>query len=226
MRILTWVTVLMMGSAVYAETPATMTVSGAAQVQVVPDMATVTLGTTARDSDAVTAMNTTSEALDAIIARLAAHEIAARDIQTSSLSLREDRRWDNQRNAEISEGFVASNQLRVRVRDLDKLDEVLAASLADGANTLSGLQFGLSDPGPAQDEARQQAVRNAIAKAKLYADAAGVELGPVVSISDVASAQGGFAADMPVMLEAARSVPVAAGEIEAGASVTVIFAIN
>lgn len=226
MRFLAIVTAVMMSTAAFAESVATMTVGGSARVQSVPDMATVTLGATFRDKNAVEAMNATSDALEAIMTRLGAQNIEARDIQTSSLSLREDRRWDNQRDEEVSEGFVASNQLRVRVRDLDTLSDVLAAALSDGANTLSGLQFANSDPSAAVDEARKLAVADAFARAALYAEAAGVELGPVLSISDVAAPQGGFMAEAPVMLEAARSVPVAAGEIETGALVTVVFQIK
>jgi uncharacterized protein YggE len=119
------------------------------------------------------------------------------------------------------QGYTASNMLTVRVRDMAKMGAVLDAAIADGANTLNGLTFGLQNPRPSEDEARKAAVADAMARAKLIAEAAGAKLGPIVSITE-----GGMSEPMPgVMFKAADSmaVPVAGGEVELSASVTMVF---
>lgn len=201
----------------------TLTVTGEGSAAAVPDMATITLGVTAQDADAGAAMAATSEVADAIIARLDAMGIAARDRQTSDIGLQPV--WNNRNSDEDPRitGYEASNRLQVRVRDLSQLGDVLGAVTEDGANRLSGLSFGLQEPGPVEDDARRDAVEDAMSKAKVLAEAAGVTLGPVVSISE----QGGGYRPEP-MMEMARmaSVPVAAGETTIGARVTMVFSIG
>ena len=110
----------------------------------------------------------------------------------------------------------------VRVRALDQVGSVLDAAVTDGANTLNGISFGLADPVPATDEARKAAVADARRKAELYAAAAGVKVGKVLSISE----NGGYAQPM-MMAEAmagkSAAVPVQAGELSVAASVNVTF---
>ena len=61
-----------------------------------------------------------------------------------------------------------------------------------------------------QDEARKQAMRNAIANAKLYAETAGVELGPVLTITEEDGSYVPRYAEAPA-LEMAKDVPIEAG---------------
>ena len=94
--------------------------------------------------------------------------------------------------------------------------------MTDGANTLNGISFGLADPVPSTDEARKAAVVDARHKAELYAAAAGVKVGKVVSINE----NGGYAPPMmraEAMAGKSDAVPVQAGELSIGASVTVTF---
>jgi uncharacterized protein YggE len=100
---------------------------------------------------------------------------------------------------------------------------VLDAAVADGANTLNGMTFGLADPEPAYNEARKEAVADARAKAELLALAAGVKLGPVLSISDA----GAMTDPAPMYRDAvsASPVPVVGGELGLIANVSVTFEI-
>jgi uncharacterized protein YggE len=109
------------------------------------------------------------------------------------------------------------------VRDLAALGGVLDASIADGANTLNGITFELASPRPVLDEARKAAVADAAAKAALYATAAGVSLGKVISISE----QQNYGVPMPVFMEAkaASPVPVATGQIAMQTSVSITYQI-
>ncbi|MCB4379052.1 DUF541 domain-containing protein, partial [Synechococcus sp. MU1644] len=118
--------------------------------------------------------------------------------------------------------FEARNAVTVRVRDLDGLGGVLDQVLEVGANTFNGLQFQLQDPSAAEAEARAAAVRDAMEKAAQLSEAAGVTLGPVLSLSE-----GGQTA-RPEMFAAARSadVPIAAGELAVTARVSMSFSLE
>ncbi|MGC9367974.1 MAG: SIMPL domain-containing protein [Paracoccaceae bacterium] len=206
-----------------AEPGPTITVTGRGEVAAAPDMATISLGVTSQAKTAGAAMDETSVATAAILKALEAAGIAPRDMQTSELSL--DPVWSNRASGGETpriEGFVARNTLRVRVRDLDRLGPVLDDVLEMGANTFRGLNFGLQEPGPLTDRARTEAVADAQRKAALIAEAAGLPLGPVLSISE-----SGAVTPQPVMMEAARAaMPVAAGEVSLSATVTMVFALG
>jgi uncharacterized protein YggE len=201
-----------------------ISVTGEGQVDVAPDMATITLGVTNQAKEAGDAMAATSAAVAQMLTRLDDLGIAARDRQTRSLSLNPI--WSNRASsvsgpAKIT-GFVASNAVLVRVRDLDNLGRIMDAVIAGGANDFNGLQFSVQKPDPLMDDARKLAVTDAIAKARLLATAAGVTLGPVLTMSE----QGG---GRPVQMDmaAARSggTPIAAGEVSVHASVSMVFGI-
>lgn len=209
-----------------AEQPRQISVTGTGRVDMAPDMATVRIGVTHQDEAAAVAMQQTSDAVMAMLERLTALEVAARDVQTSGLSLNPV--WRDRPAADGQPapwGFEASNVVTLRLRDLAQLGAVLDALIADGANRLDGVSFALQEPEAAQDEARRLAVADARRKAQLYAEAAGVELGQLVSLSET-----GAASPRPMMLEMsamrADSVPVAAGEVGLSATVQMVFALQ
>lgn len=206
-----------------AET-ATLTVTGTATVEVVPDMATVSLGVTTNGATAGAALSANSDAVAAVIARLKAAGIEPADIQTSNLSVNPNWITNSMGQGEV-QGYVAMNMVSVRIRALDQTGAVLDAAVADGANSLNGLYFSLQDSRSAEDEARRKAVADALSRADLLAQAAGTKLGPVLSI-----VEGGMASPMPGpmyrMEAAAAPVPVEAGTVGVTSSVTMVFQIG
>lgn len=204
---------------------AQITVTGHAEVAAAPDMATVTLGATTEAKSAAAAMSENSSQVAKVFDALKTAGIAARDIQTSGLSL--GPRWSRSSNGEARDviGFTASNTVTVRVRKLDALGQVLDALVKAGANDISGLQFGVAAPGALEDEARTKAVKDAHRKAAMMAEAAGVKLGRVISIS----ASGGGPRPQPMFRMAVADsapVPVAGGEVTYSADVTVTYALD
>ena len=205
--------------------PAFITVAGEGRSFAVPDMASLNLGVASRGLTAADALGANSTALASVLARLAADGIAPRDIQTSGLSV--SPRYDYSDNGDGRVvGYDARNMVTVRVRDLPALGALIDAALAAGANEFNGLSFGLADDRAAIDAARRAAVADARARADLYAKAAGVSLGRIVTISETA----GFEAPQPMALRAAPMaapppVPVAAGELSLGAQISMVFEI-
>ena len=207
--------------------PRSITVTGEGVVTAVPDMAVLTLEVSDEAAEAAEALDTVAARARAVFARLGAMEIAARDMQTSALGLTP--LWSRPREADQPpeiRGYRASTRVTIRLRDLDLLPEIFGAVVADGANGFGGLQFTVAQPRPLHDEARRAAVADARARADLYAAAAGVQLGPVLSLSE-----SGGQRPQPVMMARAEmaasgAMPVAAGELEFAASVTMVFAIG
>ncbi|KAE9627839.1 SIMPL domain-containing protein [Parasedimentitalea maritima] len=202
-----------------------ISVSGDASIQVPPSLALITLGVTDRADEAVDAMSAVSRSMVAVVDQLQSVGIKPEDMQTQQISVNPN--WT--KAGSLSGGndrkitsFTASNTLQLRVRDLDKLGEVLDQVLRAGANEFRGLQFGVVDPSEVQDQIRGAAVKDAIRKAEQLATAAGVTLGPVQSITD----QGG-SGGYPMAMEMARSsaMPIEAGELSFSYNVSVVFSI-
>lgn len=217
--------IVLAGAASAQEGPR-ITVTGEGRIEAAPDMATISLGVAAEARSARAAMDQASAAAAALLARLESAGIAARDVQTSGLTLNPVWTYGNSGGENRITGYAASNTVTVRVRALENLGRVLDDVVEAGGNSFSGLQFGLADPGPTEDAARAAAVAEALRKAELYAAAAGLTLGPVLSISEAAD----FAPPQPMFrMEAAMAsdaVPVAPGELTVSARVEMVFAIG
>lgn len=223
MRIIVGLFLCLLAMPVLAQEPRTITVTGEGRVSVAPDMAILRLGVAREARKASDAMRAASEAAAAVLARVEQAGIAPRDVQTANVSL--SPRWDHSKNnAPRVVGYVASNDLTVRVRDLESLGGLMDAVVSDGANQMNGLSFSIAEPRPLQDQARQDAVKDARSKAELLADAAGVVLGPVMTISEGGGMRQPIAMARGAMMESA-AVPIAAGELDVSINVTVIFSI-
>lgn len=203
--------------------PAQITITGQGDIAAAPDMATVSLGVTTTAKTAREAMADNATQMTAVLTTLKSAGIEQRDLQTSGLSLQPN--WTGKSfssGANGIDGYTAVNQLSVRVRDLAALGTTLDAAIGDGANTLNGVQFGISTPAPLLDQARQAAVTDARHRAEIFATAAGVTLGPVLTVTEGA----GYTPQPQFARAAMSSTPVEAGELSLSASVTITWEIQ
>ena len=207
--------------AAVAEGSGTLTVTGMATVNAVPDQATLSLGVTTTGETAAAAMAANNDAASAVIARLIEAKVADRDMQTTGLSLNPNWVMNADGAGQVIQGYIASSMLTVRIAALETAGSVLDAAVTDGANTLNGLTFGLANPRPIEDDARKAAVADALARAQVLAQAAGESLGPILSITE----GGGGQQPMPMLYKAAAdsAVPLAAGEVGVSAEVTIVW---
>ena len=203
-----------------------LTVRGEALVTAVPDMARFTVGVEVQAPTADRAMRANSARTEAILKTLAELGIPARDVQTTQFSVYPV--WNNRKGGSGQPlkitGFMASNSLQVRVRDIARLGAVLDALIRAGGNRLQAVSFSHSDPEPLRDRARRKAVKEALRRARLLAEAAGVRLGPVLSLEEVSAGRGPTA--RMAALAADRPVPIAEGEIGFSATVVLRIAIR
>ncbi len=206
-----------------------ITVSGEGEVRAEPDIAVVTAGVTQQAASSQEAMDEVSRRLAAVIAAARGLGVESRDIQTTGLSLtpiyRQRPRGDE--TVEI-EGYRASNNISLTVRDLRRTSTVLDAVLANGANNIGGLRFSFANPEQLRLQALANAVVNAESKAQAMASAAGVSISGVISIQEesvsfpTGAAQADFARAAPA-LAAAPAPPVESGEMVIKARVRVSY---
>ncbi|WP_340110492.1 SIMPL domain-containing protein [Pikeienuella sp. HZG-20] len=206
---------------------ATLTVRGEGRASAAPDLAVVRIGVETRAPDAEAALEANSREAAALIAEAKARGVADADIQTSGLSLHPV--YDDQRprtgDAPRLSGFQAANEVTVRLRAIGDVGTTLGALVGAGANRLNGIEFGLADDRALTDAARRGAVADAVRKATLYAEAAGVRLGEIRTIEEEgAGPQPRFA--MRAMADRSEGAPVETGETVVTASVRVVWEIG
>jgi len=197
----------------------TVTVTGEATIGVAPDTAIIRIGVSSQEKSAREAGEANARQMTSVLAAIKASGIAERDIQTSRLSLQPQYDPNKGGTARLT-GFLATNQVTVRIRDIDSLPTVLDRAIAAGANEMSGIEFVVSEQSKLLDQARDDAIADARRKAELYARAAGAKLGHVVSISEE-----GPTPPQPRPMQAMRAgaVPVAPGEQTLRAIVSVSY---
>lgn len=115
---------------------------------------------------------------------LRANGIPDRDVATSRLDLASTWNYGTERKFL---GYECTAAFAIALRELDKLEELLIAVVDAGANQVDGVDFDVTAKPTLRAQARTAAVIAAREKATLYADAAGVRLGPVIHIKDVDS---------------------------------------
>lgn len=198
----------------------TITVSATGTAEAEPDQARITSGVSTEASTAREALTSNSDAMNKVISELKAKGIDAKDIQTASFSVEPVMDYSKDGQPPKLRGYRVSNQVVVLVRNLDNLGSVLDELVTAGANQIQGLAFEVSKAETLKDEARKNAIANALRRAKLLAAAAGADVGEVVQISEETTP------DMPVVYAAPRfakaqaSVPIERGTSTLEARVT------
>jgi len=189
----------------------TISLSATGAVKTTPDKVDITTGVTSEGQTARDALDKNTDAMAKVVAGLKEAGIEAKDIQTTNFSVSPVYEQRKEGQAAFITGYRVSNQVHITVRDTAKLGDILDKVVSLGANDIGSIAFGVSEPEDLKDEARKEAMRKAIADAKLYAQAAGVELGPVLSITEE---DGGYVpryAEAAAPMAMAKDVPIEAG---------------
>jgi uncharacterized protein YggE len=145
-----------------------VTVTGEATVAVAPDAAVIRIGVTMQGKTAREASEANAKQMTAVLAAIKDAGIADRDVQTSRLSLQPQYDPNKSGTARLL-GFQVTNQVTVKMHDIDKLPAILDRAIGAGANEMSGIQFVVSEQSKLLDQARGEAIADAYRKASLYA---------------------------------------------------------
>jgi uncharacterized protein YggE len=207
-------------SSARSDTPAAhqITVQGLGTIDATPDQVAFSFGVQTSAKSASAALSSNSEAATKVIAALKAAGIAAKDIQTQSVSLSQRLSDDGQTVV----GYSASSSVSATLPSIAKAGEVIDAAVAAGADSVDGPALTVSNERTLERKALAAAVSDAKARAQALADAAGVSLGSIVGISETGSAPVPFLQKSD--MAAAAPAPIEPGTQQVQESVTVTFA--
>ena len=205
----------------------TIHVTGSGSVAGEPDIATLDVGVAVERETVAEAREEAASAMTGLINSLQANNVAEKDIKTENFSIQPQ--YDYTDDGRVLRGYRVNNIVRVKVRDLATLSEVIDDAAAAGGNSIviNSIQFMIDDTAPLQTEARGLAVKDAEAKAKTLAKAGGVRLGEPITITESTYFEGPpspFARTAEAAFDTAT--PIAAGELAVTVTVTVVYEIE
>lgn len=215
--------VMISTNAIQPET--TLSISATAEVTAEPDVAYLTGGVVSEAVTAEAALRQNAVDMAGVYEALEAAGLERKDIQTSNFSLQPKYVYPKNAERQIV-GYTVSNQVTVKVTDMDRVGELIDAMVSRGGNNFNGVRFAIQDPSELVNEARRKAMKDAMARAELYAEVAGYDIARIVTIDE-----GGSYAPSPspvVMRSMAESdsyaaTQVSGGELSYSASVNVVF---
>lgn len=216
-----------------AKSFARLTVHGEAKVEVPPDQLRLRLNVVTSNADSDLALQENNRKMNTLLEALQGLGLGADDYRTGQFQTYPE--WSRPPRPAPANwqrsivGYTVNNELLVKTDQVELAGKLLAAAQTAGADQVGGLVFALAEPADHREEAIAQATRRAMRKAQTLADAAGVQLGAVQSLTlDQASAPGPFPRMEMMAARAggkADAVPVNAGNIEVRAGVTVVYRI-
>ena len=174
------------------------------------------------------ALDQNTEAMAKVVEALKADGIDAKDIQTVNFSVGPvyEQTADRQAAPPVVVGYRVTNQVRITLHDIKKLGAILDKVVTLGSNQIDSIEFGVEEPEALKDEARKLALKNVTDNAKLYAEAAGVGLGQILSITEEESSYQPRYAPMATRMDSAKEVPIEAGTASVEVRVRVSWEIN
>ena len=207
-------------------------VSGLGTVTLEPDIAFITLGVEAKATTVKQANAQAATAMDAIFAVLRARGVEDKDIRTTYYNIQPQYQYPRDESPKLV-GYTVTNQVSVKLRDLDSIGEVIdEVATAGGDNTrINGISFTIDDDSEARVQARELAVKDAIAKAEQFAALTGVTLGNLMYISE---SGGGVYTERALKIDVAYApeagvappTPISGGELDVRISVQAVFGIE
>ncbi len=203
-----------------------ISVSGEGSIDLVPDLALLNVGVETMAESVSQAREEAAQAMDAIIAAVKAHGLEDRDIQTRSFNIWPQ--YDYQNNDRSLVGYTVSNSATVKIRDIYNVGPIIddVANAGGNATRIDGIRFTVEDPKPHMADLREAAFQDARAKAEHLATLAGVELGPLMFVTESSEVPVARDAAFAVMEAAAPSTSISGGELQLSMYVQAVFDIR
>ena len=200
----------------------TVTVSGSGRASVSPDVVRLDLRVGHDADDVAAALAGATEGITGVVAVVRDHGVADADIRTLDAGV--NQRWDN---TGVPVGFTAQQRLGVTVRRIESVGEVLEAAAGAVGNALlvDSVRLDVADRADGLRRARDAAFADALGKAQQYAALSGAELGTVLGVAEAGAVplEGRRMNMLAMAADAAGGMPVEAGELDLGATVTVTW---
>lgn len=208
------------------ETARIISVNGQGEVTVEPDIATIDLGVQTEHADSAIAQRMNQGIMNQIMNILKLEGIAETDIQTVRYAIYPINEWNPELQRSEPKGFRVDNIVRVTIRDLENVGNVIDGAVDKGANSINSIQFSLSDPEKAYLQALELAVENAQSKAQAIAGAANVTLGEPSRITEgysVIAPRTEVFMDAAMGMKAEAPTSISGGELTIRANVSVDY---
>lgn len=204
-----------------------ISVQGEGKVSVRPDIGLLNLGVEVTAPTVAEARAAAAEAMEAMQEAMSAGGVSEADIQTQFFNIYPQYSYSDSSAPQIT-GYVVSNQVQVKVRNLDSVSAVLDGAIEAGGDAVrvNGISFTVEDPEEHLAEARREAVANARMHAEVLADAAGVSLGNAISINESTGYDGGYYPAFDRQEGLGGASPVNPGEQELVVTVFVVYGID
>lgn len=215
-----------------AAEPNTIAVSGMAEQEVAPDMAYIDVGINVRADDAETARTQEAQIASQIRRALLGLAITDNDLQNTSYYLYQEYKVDRN-GVRTADKYVLDSSIKVTVKDLDKLSQVIDNVVEAGATNISNITYALSTQNIIQRQLLATAVENARDKAAVVANAGSRTLGNMLS-ADINSFDGGTIVAYGAnklrsttnLAEGGVATKLSPGKIKLNARVQVVFSLN
>ena len=160
----------------------TIVVRGQGEVEVVPDIASVTVEVSSRDNDPERAQALNVETTKKLYLELQKSGIAPSDMGSTRYYFKRDV-TRNTDGAMIDNGFYAENSVQIKIHKFENTPRLIAVAVANGATSVGDVQYTLNDDKPYIDKARAEAFQDAKTEAKKIAAATNMRLGRITAIS-------------------------------------------
>jgi len=203
----------------------TISVSGVCEISVPADVGYIQMGVETQDKDVKKAQQDNAKDMQKVIDAVKELGLADEDITTSNYSIYPYYDYYDGSIPQEPDYYTVSNTVKLRVKDLDILGDVIDIAAEAGANRAYNIYFDAEDTDASKDEALANAVADALRKAGIIADAADVKVVGIRTISDQTYYSTGYYdyAVAETMSDSAirYSTPVMSGEVSVTANVYV-----
>lgn len=209
-------------------------VTGEGKVAAVPDVAIVTLGIEAQSKTVSEAQTQASEAMNRVMKSLTDNGVNKdKDIQTQRFSISQVTRWHQDTSTNEVIGYMVSNLVVAKVRDLNATGKIIDAVATVGGDLtrVNSIGFSIDDPTPYYKLAREKAMADALNRAKQIASGMDIKVGKATYISEGSlyvppptyRTSSNAAAGSPAPM---APTPVSAGELQVSLSLQAVFSIQ
>ena len=205
-------------------------VTGQGKTMAAPDVAILRVGIEVQEATVAEAQVEAIEAMDGVMKAMTDSGVAEKDIQTQYFNVSQVTRWDDVKGESIVVGYRVTNIVSAKIRDIDKAGAIIDAVVVAGGDLtrIDGIEFTIDDPQGYYEEARQEAVADARAKAEQLAALAGVSLGKPTYVSESVQSSSIYRNEGMINYDMAKAVPetsISPGEMEVSLTVQVCYAI-
>lgn len=218
----------------------TITVSATGEVYAKPDLALLDFSVTNEAKAVDQAMKDNTLKMNRVIGVIKGLGVEEKDLKTTTFRISPRYEWRKEETAgvfpypqpegkRVLVGYEVYQTLHVKIRDMEKIGEIIKEATLAGANQVGGLQFTIDKPEEFQKEAREQAIEKAKTKAKELASQLGVSLGRITNFSEGGAVPRFYSTKEAVALGGVAEVPMPSieiGENKIEVSVNITYEIN